>query len=68
MAKFAIGDRIRQIEGGWGTSDEDNGKEAIIAAMGVYFLATSDTATIIKTEIIILITICIIFYLACKIW
>lgn len=30
MSKFKVGDRIRQIASGWGTSPEDNGKEAIV--------------------------------------
>ena len=34
MAKFKKGDRIRQVSTGWGTTHEDQGKEAIVDEAG----------------------------------
>ena len=40
--KFKKGDKVRQIHSGYGTDYQDNGKEAIVIDVGLYYVRENE--------------------------
>ena len=50
MNKFRVGDKVRQTQGGSGTDEKDNGKEAIVLEVGLTYNKKGDGIVIKPIE------------------